>query len=161
MTPLVLGTFFLLFVMILLRTLLLIVTVEGTSMIPTFNPGDRLLVMRFWPKRLVRKGHIVVGNLPFGQYSPFLEENPLFIKRVVALPLESYVTDIHELLPHQQTQQAIHYHLGKRVWKIPAGHIFVKGDSSGSDSRTWGPIAISSIRGLVIGRLLPRNHPGS
>ena len=47
------------------RRLLLIVTVEGTSMAPTYAPGRRLLVLRTPLARvLVRPGAVVVFRLP-------------------------------------------------------------------------------------------------
>ena len=39
------------------------VEVHGPSMLPTLQPGDRLLVVR-WPQRLLRPGHLIAVRTP-------------------------------------------------------------------------------------------------
>lgn len=146
-----------------IRELLIAVTVENQSMWPTLLDGDRVLVLRYWPARWLRRGHIVLvwpwphevsdGPKPFGVIP--------FIKRIRALPGDLLVTHISELDElHKHRMQFLHGKDGTREWLIPAKHFFVRGDHpiGGFDSLSWGPIPYESLLGLVIMRL-PGRRP--
>jgi signal peptidase I len=145
---------------VLVRTALVVVTVESTSMYPTLNDGDRVLALRYWPARWLRKGQIV---LVWPWLSPLVNSRTLgrpdfapFIKRIVALPGETIVTSITDLDErHHPHVQSMHDGEGNRTWHIPPGHLFVRGDyvPGGVDSLTWGPIPFKSVIGLVVMRL--------
>ncbi|GIV21405.1 MAG: S26 family signal peptidase [Armatimonadota bacterium] len=95
--------------------------VRGKSMEPTFHDGQVILV---------GKGGLLFGALKRGDVVVFTREGQLLVKRVVALP--------YETAPD-----------GTRV---PANHIYVVGDNLevSEDSRTFGPIPLSSIIGKVL-----------
>lgn len=155
-TIFVLGGAFLLLCgssLLLIRACLIVITVRGQSMSPTLEDGDRVLALRpLWPRR-VQKGDIVLfgqtglaeaaGDLPLSQH----------IKRVVALADEKYLSS---LLPLWYSE---HVTAGDQayIWQIPPNHIFVCGDNreQSIDSRSWGPLPLRNMRGIVVKKLAP------
>lgn len=143
----------------LARATLVVVTVVGQSMTPALQTGDRVLVLRYWPSGRLRIGHIVLvwpwGMAPSGP-KPF-SETP-YIKRIIGLPGDTLVTSLVELNDfHRRRESAAHDSNGQRVWHIPPGHVFVRGDNPlrGFDSLSWGPIPFRGVLGIVI-KTLPR-----
>lgn len=142
---------------------LLVVTIEGQSMYPTLNSGERVLAMRRWPVRWLRKGQIVLVD-PWRASNParrryFQTEKP-FIKRIAAVTGENIVTSITDLYDVlRPAQLPFHDEAGKRVWHIPPGSIFVLSDNrpAGMDSLTWGAIPSTTVLGVVIATLPGRN----
>lgn len=115
----------------LLRGRLLVVTVEGTSMSPTYTPGDRLLVRRI-PFDAVRRGEVVVLNPP-GATVPGDPE--YWVKRAAALPGDPVPDGV-------QAADGV----------VPAGRLAVLGDNRGgsADSRNLGLLKAESVVGVVI-----------
>jgi hypothetical protein len=64
------------------------------------------------------------------------------------------VEDVPEF--EQQRHLKFHNELGERVWDIPKGRFFVKGEVTGVDSVIWGPLPFRSFLGLVLVKLPPR-----
>ena len=100
--------------------------VEGSSMLPTFAPGDRIVVSRaayLW--RSPVKGDLIVCKHPFDLERPLL-------KRVAAVSGESVV-------------------IGTRNYRLGAGEWYVLGDNAdgSSDSRSFGPVERRQIVGKV------------
>lgn len=126
-----------------MRRLLLVVEVQGISMLPTLEDGDRVLVCRYWYNIKALKQKITVFNPPLVTL-----KKELFIKRVQALPDEHYKT----YLPWSDTTS---------TWVIPEGSVFVESDnkSSRSDSRSWGALPVENIVGVVILKLPKRQRP--
>jgi signal peptidase I len=148
------------------RCCLLIAKVTQASMLPTLQPGDRVLIVRRWPVRWLRgkrgefAGQVVLVRPPDAQPNTSLFGFTPYIKRLVALPGDVYTIGLSDLDEFKQHQQR---HLfdaqGQRTWHIPPGYCFLQGDSIYStDSRDWGPIPLSSIVGRAILRL-PRRIP--
>jgi len=147
-------------IILLMRAMLVVVTVENQSMSPALQHGDCVLVVRYWPRRWLRRGHIVIvwpwqrsqhGPKPFGVPDPF-------IKRIVGLPGDTLVTHISELDDFNREQQRqAHDEHGYRTWRIPPDHCFLRGDHpiGGFDSLSWGPVPFEYVLGLVI-KTLPR-----
>jgi signal peptidase I len=143
----------------LVRSFLMLVTVENRSMSPALEDGDRVLAVRHWPARLLRHGHIVLVQ-PWGKPPASMgrAEGGLFVKRIVGLPGETLVTSITELdTAHRVRALAMHNSQGQRAWHIPPGHVFVRGDQplGGFDSLSWGPLPVQSVLGVVV-KTLPR-----
>jgi signal peptidase I len=129
---------------------LVVVKVRGLSMRPTLNDGDRVVALRV-PGLLLRRGDIVVVRAP---NVPLLANTPgasgvlsggsgWIVKRVAA-------TSGTWLLPPIVDLPVF----------VPSRHAFLVGDGPNSiDSRVFGPVPYSQIRGLVI---LPRysRQPG-
>ncbi|BEL05297.1 S26 family signal peptidase [Actinoplanes sichuanensis] len=113
---------------VLLRRRLLLVTVEGVSMEPTYRPGDRLLVRRTGLAG-VRRGAAVVFAAPPGTDLRFM------VKRAAALPGDPVPAGI----PVADTV-------------VPAGHLVILGDNSArsADSRTMGFLPAGDVVGVVV-----------
>ncbi len=54
----------------LARAALLMITVDGESMAPSYRPGDSVLVARRWITGRIRPGDVVVCRLPAGLPGP-------------------------------------------------------------------------------------------
>lgn len=137
----------------LLRLALMVVTVQGRSMSPTLEHGDRVLVWRFWTTWWLRRGHIVLIQ-PWGES---VGNASLWIKRIVGLPGEIVVAPLGQLPAYLgsslQTQQS-------QIWQIPPGYIFVQGDNreASVDSFFWGPISFRQVTGIMLGKLAHRDN---
>lgn len=130
--------------LILLRLSLLVVVVHGYSMLPTIRPGDRVLVFRYWPRRGLRTGQVVLLR-PTAVYL-----HQYAVKRITALPGQ-----------HVEPTAAGDRH---RAWtgRIPPGTVFVEGDAEDSiDSSHVGPLPADRVAGIVFARLSrSRRQPG-
>lgn len=131
-------------------------------MLPALDNGDRVLVIRVWPKHWLHKGQIVLVNpSSVSASSNQWSDNTLFVKRLTALPTETIVINA----AHATTQVTEFGDTGDicthhQAWYIPPHHIFVLADALGNylDSRTWGPLPLRSVRGVVIMKLPRRQH---
>jgi signal peptidase I len=65
----------------LARAAFLVVSVEGESMIPTYRPGDAVLIARRWITSPVRPGDVVLCRLPAGVPGP----DGYLVKRVTSV----------------------------------------------------------------------------
>lgn len=144
-------------IVVILRLCFAIVLVENISMSPTLVQGDRILVIRFWPRKLFYCGQVVIlwpwersfkgGNL-FGVIP--------YVKRVVGVSGDvviSHISNLHEI--HKPDVLSYYNESGFRSWFIPEGHIFVRGDYEigGIDSLTWGPVPVDSVLGVMVLKL--------
>jgi signal peptidase I len=141
------------------RILFFLVDVQGGSMRPALEPGDQVLVLRFYPAHWLRQGQIVVLRFPAGEeileIYPSSAERVLYIKRLIGLPGDTVSIPLAELPASSQQRRASQNDIqqGRRVWHIPAGHGFVKGDSFGLDSTILGPIPVRDVLGVVVTKL--------
>jgi len=139
------------------------VIVGGNSMEPTLKDGEWLLALkcRYGPSHLPARGDIVIFPDP--------QEGVIVVKRVIALPEEEVIVYGAEvaingrLLQEPYAQGAEQYSVPERV-VVPKESIWVMGDNRDDsvDSRTYGPVKLSSIRGrpvLVMWPFPPRLIP--
>lgn len=113
--------------LVLARRQLMIITVTGRSMSPTYHPGDRVLVRR---TRRLRRGQAAVARV---SYLP-----GLVVKRVTALPGDGVPDSVRGAVA-----EAI----------VPAGKVVLIGDDRlSADSRLHGFWAIEDVLGVVLGR---------
>ncbi|WP_051367115.1 S26 family signal peptidase [Hamadaea tsunoensis] len=117
----------------------LVVTVEGDSMRPTYQDGDRLLV-RTGPA--CRPGDVVVFANPHGP-----EPGPaMLVKRVAATAGDA-------------VPEATRTRIG--AGPVPPGRIVVLGDAVLSlDSRNFGYVRADTVVGVVLRELGARREPG-
>lgn len=131
------------------------VVVEGHSMEPTLSPGQLLVETRSW--QTIERGDIVIARV--GKRT--------LIKRVAYLPGQSVVEagtpgDWIILPPSWRTPRQIqslsrtlrllHSPSRVRTLVVPPNHVFLLGDNGPDsiDSRQFGPIPFSAIRGKVL-----------
>lgn len=131
--------------------------VEMTSMVSTLQPNDLVLVekisYRFYEPQ---RGDIVV-------FTPPNNSTDKYIKRVIGLPNETisiqngivFINDKPLKEPYINSPMQ---DMGEV--KVPSDSVFVMGDnrSVSLDSRSFGPIKISSIIGKAIVVYWPLNH---
>jgi len=124
-----------------LASQLVVVSIHGDSMAPTLRVGDRVLVLRRWPRRWLRRGEVILLK-PADRYL----QNAA-VKRVGAVAGD-------HVKPGYDSAT------GAAAWSGLVGpeEIFIVGDSPGSvDSRWFGPVPVDEVAGLVLLRLASRS----
>ncbi|HZM83944.1 MAG TPA: S26 family signal peptidase [Candidatus Limnocylindrales bacterium] len=126
-----------------MRRHLVVVTVVGTSMEPTFRSGDRLLVRRCGLERVKRTDIVVLeppaDHAPAAGGRARLDNHRWNVKRVAALP--------GDLVPAEVAAAA-----GTDL--VPPGALVVLGDNTHSvDSRQRGFFTAELLLGVVVRRL--------
>jgi signal peptidase I len=139
---------------LLARAFFFIVRVEGRSMSPTLVDDDRLLALRLWPARWLRRQQIVVTRYPETRPPHLLDTftEQKYIKRVTGLPGDTITIDRPNFPPLPAPDDP----LQPRTWHIPPGHYFVQSDSWGLDSTTLGPIPFRALCGVALVKLRRR-----
>ncbi len=147
------GVFVVLAALLLFRPIFPVV-VDGGSMSPTYEPGERLVASKF------------SGNLARGDIVVFRRDNETYIKRIAFLAGDSYPEVLyrgHWMKPFtiKTLASAQQHHLPERRIFIPPHKIYVVGDcdSESIDSRSFGPIAEDSVFGKVLGERKPADGP--
>ncbi len=133
--------------------------VSGSSMEPTFNDGNYLLVDELsYDFRVPERGEVIVFKYPS-------DPSSYFIKRIVGLPGETVVirdgkvsvrnTGGTEVLNEPYVLQSDTTSNVERT--LGNGEYFVMGDNRNFsfDSRSWGPVPAKNIVGVVRFRLWP------
>lgn len=136
--------------------------VDGRSMNPTVNHGDRLMVNKlFFMKKNITRGDIIDFYVP--------DVKKYYLKRVIAVEgdtveiindrvylngkmLEENYVSTNVTSPHNDTTK----------WEVPEGYVFVLGDnrSNSRDSRDLGVVPRSDIVGKIVFRYYPFNNFG-
>lgn len=137
--------------------------VQGASMSPTYETGHYLIINKFSHKfSEIERGSVVVFRYPN-------DPSRFFIKRIIALPGETLRiqdrqvsvkrvgSDEFELLEEDYLKNTIQNNLEV---DIEEDEYFVMGDNRGnsSDSRSWGALNESFIKGQPFVRLYPINE---
>jgi len=111
------------------------IQVEGPSMQPTLEPGNRVLTSSaYWLVGQIQKGDIVVLRSP--------KDGAIVIKRVYALEGETV-----DFLNSPED-----WPLAEGEFRVPEGHFYVLGDNKpvSEDSREFGPVPKSKVLGKVV-----------
>ncbi len=138
------------------------VVVEGTSMVPQLQNGERLIVNKlvYYNFRSVGWGHINRGDIVVFWYPQ--DPNKSFVKRVIGLPDETvdirdgkvFIDDRELAEPYiQKAELAKMSDLGRPI-RVKKHYFFVMGDNRGnsSDSREWGLVPEKYIYGKAFFR---------
>ncbi|MGC8722079.1 MAG: signal peptidase I [Caldisericaceae bacterium] len=132
--------------------------VDMTSMVNTLHPNDLVLVDKLsYRFHTPRRGDIIV-------FQPPLDTKDKYIKRVIGLPGET--VEIKNDVVYIDGKPLNEPYLGSPMLgdmpptKIPEGSVFAMGDnrSVSLDSRSFGPVKISSIVGKAVVVYWPLNH---
>ena len=134
--------------------------VSGSSMVPTFENGDYLIIDKIsYELGSPQRGDVVIFRFP-GDPAKF------FIKRIIGLPNETVDIEGNEVtITNKENKQG--FKLEQPFVKNPANNdthfelksdeYFVMGDnrSASSDSRYWGAVKKNLLQGRAFLRLLP------
>jgi signal peptidase I len=128
-------------ILVVLRFRLVRVIVNGTSMLPTLRPGDRVLVRRV-AARSLKRGDLVVFARPRE------EQRSWMIKRVLAGP--------GDRVPRAEVPVL----WGYQEQLVPPGRFVVVGDNpeDSYDSRQFGYLKAEALLGVVLGSSPHRNR---
>jgi len=133
--------------------------VEGNSMAPGLHSGDFILLCKLGrgatsPQRF----EVITFRAP--------DAKDVLIKRVVGLPGEwIWIWGNHVFVNGGYLEEP---YLGRwrgqfqaPVW-VPGGSVYVMGDNrdDSEDSRKWGPVPLSSVRGRAVAAFFPFNRAG-
>lgn len=136
--------------------------IPSGSMIPTLEPGDRVLVLKFWyslPNVDYARGDIVVFKYP-------IDPERDFVKRLIGLPGDIVeikdgrvfinsreIAEPYVKFPDNYTMEPI---------QVPAEQFFCLGDNRGNsqDSRFWGFVPQRFMRGPAVFRYWPPSRIG-
>jgi len=145
------------------------VVVEGTSMLPELNDGERLLVNKlvYYKIQSVSWGHLERGDIVVFWFPK--EPDKSYVKRIIGLPGEmievrngKVVVDGQELnedyldIEHNQTLPTF------PAKRVEEHHYFVMGDNrdNSSDSRYWGLVPEKYIYGKAFFRYWKPSNMG-
>jgi signal peptidase I len=145
-------------------------SVPTTSMVPTLQVGDQILVVK--PSLLrgrIKTGDVVVLRQPKA-CSPGNNQSQDLVKRVIGLPGQTIWSTYDTIYINGQILREAGWYnppfgqLGPTLiarTKIPPGSYFVMGDNRTDtcDSRSFGPVPGSSIVGKVVAITLRYGHP--
>lgn len=157
--------------------------VDGDSMNPTLEHGDRLFAVKINQvfKNIPKHGSIVIVDGNTMRDRTIIDEikdsaivstilrrknRDLLIKRVIGVPgdvLEFRDNRLYrngELLEEDYINEEMI--MGNETIKVPEDHVFVMGDNrnNSKDSRAIGPVPLKNVRAKVLIRLYPFNKIG-
>lgn len=157
--------------------------VDGDSMNPTLEHGDRLFAVKINQvfKNIPKHGSIVIVDGNTMRDRTLIDEikdsaivstilrrknRDLLIKRVIGVPgdvLEFRDNRLYrngELLEEDYINEEMI--MGNETIKVPEDHVFVMGDNrnNSKDSRAIGPVPLKNVRAKVLIRLYPFNKIG-
>lgn len=138
--------------------------VQGTSMLPLLEDGERIIVNKFvYHFRPIGRGDVVVFWYP-------ADPSVSFIKRVVGLPGDRvelrngllYVNDHRVDETYLPARPDVLDHSTTVPVEVTRGHYYVLGDhrSGSNDSRNWGQVPAKYIYGRAVFRFWPLSKVG-
>ena len=145
------------------------VVVEGTSMLPQLNDGERLLVNKlvYYKIQGVSWGHLELGDIVVFWFPK--EPDKSYVKRIIGLPGEMIEVrngkvfidgqELNENYLDSEHNQSLPSFPAKRV---EDHHYFVMGDNrdNSSDSRYWGLVPEKYIYGKAFFRYWKPSNMG-
>ncbi|MEE1038591.1 MAG: signal peptidase I [Eubacterium sp.] len=138
------------------------IIVKGSSMYPTLENDDYLIIS----KQAYKIGEPERGDIVVFPHEEGYGDDPLYIKRVIALPGDHLEIEDGKVYINGNLQQEDYingdFTEGDIDYVIPEDEIYVMGDNRGnsSDSRAFGTVDIEDVTGEVLVRLYPFNKIG-
>ncbi len=137
--------------------------VAGDSMFPSLHDGDRVLVTRGYPDP--RRGDVIVVSVTRRGATEPVD----MLKRVVALAGESVRIEqgiaFVDGVPERPSARVLLSpdDVSRREISVPEGHLYVLGDNrpASLDSRFYGPVPITEVRGRVTFVFAPATRFGT
>ncbi|MDR1580916.1 MAG: signal peptidase I [Synergistaceae bacterium] len=136
--------------------------IPSGSMIPLLEPGDRVMVVKFWyhlPTVHPKRGQVVVFKYP-------VDPKRDFVKRIIGLPGDKveivggrvFINDSE--IPEPYVKNPDNFTMPAEI--IPANNYFCMGDNraNSADSRFWGPVKAALLRGPAVFRYWPLSRFG-
>ena len=136
--------------------------IPSGSMIPTLEPGDRVLVLKFWyslPRMEPKRGQIAVFKYP-------VDPRRDFVKRIIGLPGDTveikqgivFVNGNEIIEPYVKNPDS--YYMDPLV--VPDRSYFCLGDNrpNSQDGRFWGFVPRNFFRGPAVFRYWPLSRIG-
>lgn len=125
------------------------VRVDGSSMLPTLQNGEFILVNRLSYR---------TGEMQRGDIIVFRSTNEVgkdLIKRIIGLPGDDVFIQNGQVLVNGQPLSEPYTAAPPRYngeWRVPEGHVFVLGDNrnDSSDSHQWGFLPIANVYGKAV-----------
>lgn len=154
------------------------IQVDHSSMYPTCHDGDKVLINRMaYIVDEPDRGDIVVYIQEHGKYGMWIDALPVvnpgeinYIKRIVAIEGDTISFDggkvylNGELLEEEYLKEDLITMAGAAgdTIVVPEGHVFVMGDNRivSIDSRSFGCVKVSDIKGKVFFRVGPMDSMG-
>lgn len=136
--------------------------IPSGSMIPTLEPGDRVMVLKAWefiPGTTYKRGDIIVFRFP-------VDPKRDFVKRLIGLPGERVqIVDGRVFIDSREIAEPYvrfpdNFNMDEIL--VPPGQLFCLGDNRGNsqDSRFWGFVPAKFVHGPVIFRYWPLTRLG-
>lgn len=136
--------------------------IPSGSMIPTLEPGDRVLVLKFWyslPKKAPKRGDIIVFKYP-------VDPKRDFVKRLIGVPGDTveikdgrvFVNNREIAEPYVRNPD----NFSMEAIQVPAKKYFCLGDNraNSQDSRFWGFVPEDFVKGPAVLRYWPLSRMG-
>lgn len=125
------------------------IRVDGSSMVPTLNDGQFVMVNRLVYKYSdPGRGDVVVFHYP-------RDPEQEYIKRIIGLPGDSVIINGGDIFVNGEQLDEPYIAATTRAsgeWQVPGDHIFVLGDNrnNSQDSRNFGFVSMDHVIGKAI-----------
>lgn len=125
------------------------IRVDGSSMVPTLQNGQFVMVSRLaYILGEPSRGDVVVFHYP-------RDPEQEYIKRIIGLPGDTVEMMNGHVYVNDQIIEEPYIAADARttnLWEIPEGHVFVLGDNrnNSQDSRNFGPVSMDNLIGKAI-----------
>lgn len=136
--------------------------IPSGSMIPTLEPGDRVLVLKFWyslPKIEMKRGDIIVFKYP-------VDPKRDFVKRLIGMPGDTVeIKDGRVFINNREIAEPYVQHpdnFSMEPIQVPLKKYFCLGDNraNSQDSRFWGFVPEDFVKGPAVFRYWPLSRIG-
>lgn len=139
-------------ILTIVRSSIYLTVISGHSMSPALKDGDRLIILRRGVHYLLRCEQIIICDLSSEVRPQKIQgySTDYVIKRIKGLPGNSLYFTETEINKNMKIYNLLELHGDKWRLDIPFGYCYLSADGIGADSKLWGLIPLSSIKGLML-----------